>query len=68
MTRTDELEPGMRVVLPGGIVRTVAAVEPSGFVNRADLPIYNVLWLEPGDERWTGSGNSGIAASLWEVC
>lgn len=64
---TLELNPGDRVSLGGGqVVRTVALVKDSGYVNRHDRPIYSVLWREGSTPEWSG-GNSGTGDYLWTV-
>lgn len=62
--RTDELEPGDRLLIEGRHVRTVAAVVPLGYVNRLDEPIFAVRYAEGDMPEWS-AGNSGIARSLW---
>lgn len=68
MTKTTaELLPGDRVVLPGGLVRTVDRVVPNGWLNYRNEPIYNVMYREPAIPGVWSDGNSGIGASLWLV-
>lgn len=64
--RTDELDAGNVVQLPGGIVRTVDEIADSGYVNYRDEPIFYVNYREGRTREWS-SGNSGIARSTWEV-
>lgn len=67
MTKTTlELEPGDRVQLPAGIVRTVAKVEPNGWLNYRNRPLFDVLYLEGRTPEW-GHGNSASEASTWTV-
>ena len=64
---TLELQPGDRVVLTRkGVVRTVAKVTPSDYVNRHNEIIYNVHYREGRDRDWSG-GNSGLASTTWEL-
>lgn len=64
---TLELQPGDRVAIGNGrVVRTVASVAPSGYVNRRNRPLYNVLWREGSTPEWSG-GNSGTGDYLWRV-
>ena len=64
--RTDQLHPGMQVILPGNIVREVDRIVESDWLNRDDLPIYYVYWTEGRTPEWS-EGNSGIASTLWNV-
>lgn len=63
--RTDELKAGDRVLLPGGIVRTVDRVVESGWLNAKNEPILSVMYREPGVPGVWSEGNSGCARSLW---
>lgn len=66
--RTDELQPGDRVVHDGGrIVRTVDHVLPSGYLNRRHEPILNVYYTEPSEPGVWSGGNSGCVSSQWTV-
>lgn len=70
--RTDALQPGMRVILPTGAVRTVASVVLSGWVNDDDAPLLNVWYCEAPDSAygpgaWLGRANSSHPAGLWQV-
>jgi hypothetical protein len=63
---TLELAPGDRLRLPGGVVRTVMDVRDSEWVNYRNQPIFYVLYVEGRTEEWS-EGNSGIAATQWEL-
>lgn len=66
--RTDELQPGMTVLVPGArrLQRTVANVGPTGYVNGVGQPILAVLYAEGRTDEWSG-GNSALPGSLWSV-
>lgn len=66
--RTDALRPGDRVATfhGSGVVRTVARVVPSGWLNSGGLPIFYVLYAEEHTAEW-GEGNSALAATLWAM-
>lgn len=67
MQRTTlELQPGDRVRLGRTVVRTVATVTDSGYVNAQDAPIYSVRYVEGDTAEWS-AGNSGTAASVWDL-
>jgi hypothetical protein len=64
---TLDLEPGMRLLVARGIVRTVGAVTDSGYVATSG-PIFNVWYAGPvPDDGWPGPGNSGTRTSKWRV-
>jgi hypothetical protein len=65
-TITLALKPGDRVALPGGIVRTVESVRPSGHVNFADEPLYIVSYVEDGSAEWSAA-NIGHAQATWTL-
>lgn len=64
--RTDHLEPGTRVVLPGGLVRTIDRVTESQWLNRSNEPIFYVYYAEGRTPEWS-EGNSAIASTEWKV-
>ena len=64
---TRDLKEGMRVWLPGGAIRTVSGVEPSGYVNSADESLLTVHYREPADDAWTSTANSSSPGGLWNV-
>jgi hypothetical protein len=65
--RTDELQPGMQVILPAkGVVRTIDRIIDSGWLNDHNQPIFYVYWAEGRTVAWS-EGNSGIASTLWTV-
>lgn len=64
--RTDELQAGDRVRLPGGRARTVSTISPSGYVNRNDEPILTVYYAEGATGEW-GEGNTGAPGSPWKI-
>jgi hypothetical protein len=64
--RTDALRTGDRVVLPGGIVRTVAAVGPTAYANIRGELILVVQYREGPTPEW-GEGNTALASSEWMV-
>jgi len=61
---TSELVVGDRVLLPGGLVRTVAEVKTSEYLNYRNEPILYVMYQEGRTPEWS-EGNSGIEHSLW---
>jgi hypothetical protein len=66
-TRTDQLQPGMRVQLPcRGVIRTVDRITESDWLNRNDEPIFYVMYREGRTPEWS-DGNSGIASTTWQV-
>lgn len=64
--RTDQLMPGDRVRLPGGLVRTVKYVGTSNFVAARNQPILYVIYREGRTPEWS-AGNSSIRFNTWEV-
>lgn len=61
---TTDLRPGDRVRLSGGIVRTVARIEPAGYVNYRNEELLAVYYREGHTAEWSG-GNSAARGSLW---
>jgi hypothetical protein len=65
--RTDQLQPGVRIQLPGpNVVRTVDRVVPSEWLNARNETIFYVYYREGSTPEWS-EGNSGIASTLWTV-
>jgi metal-responsive CopG/Arc/MetJ family transcriptional regulator len=63
---TSQLERGDRVQLPGGLVRTVDRIVPSGYVNYRNEVISSVMYAEGRTDEWSG-GNSGVSGTTWTV-
>lgn len=63
---TAELVAGDRLLINGRLVRTVARVERSAFVNYRDEPIFYVMYAEGDTPEWSG-GNSGIGSTGWTL-
>lgn len=64
--RTDELQPGDRVLIGSRLVRTVDRVVPNGYVNYRNEPLSNVMYREPASDVW-GPGNSDAPGSIWNL-
>ena len=68
--RTDKLQPGDRLFLPlcGGHIRTVATVEPAGYVNHRNEPIYTVRYVDEGLPEGTPfrEGNTCNSSGVWQ--
>lgn len=64
--RTDELQPGDRVLVPCGPIRTVARVEASGYRVARNAPLFNVMYAEGRTPEW-GPGNSALADTPWTL-
>ena len=62
--KTSELRPGDRVMLPGGLVRTVGEVKVSEYLNYRNEPILYVMYSEGRTAEWS-EGNSSIERGLW---
>jgi hypothetical protein len=67
--RTCDLVAGDRVILPRGVVRTVATITATRWENHRGQTIFALHYVEvdPADlAEWSG-GNTAIAASEWEI-
>jgi hypothetical protein len=64
--RTDQLEPGDRLLVDGRYVRTVAEVRPTGYVNHRGETILAVVYAEGDTSEWSGA-NSGAPGTMWKV-
>lgn len=63
---TAQLRQGDRVQLPGGVVRTVASVDRTEYVNHKDAPLFAVMWAEYEHGVW-GRGNMAHAEHAWTL-
>lgn len=64
--RTDQLEPGDRVTLRNGIVRTVDRITPTDYTGTTGLPIVAVYYAEGRTDEWS-EGNTATSETLWTV-
>lgn len=64
--RTVDLQPGDRVELPLGHVRTVSSVTRAGYVNGRGQEILTVWYAEGWTLEWS-EGNTGAPDTLWTV-
>lgn len=63
---TLELQAGDRVLLPGGLVRTVAEVVDAGYLGRRGDSLLAVKYREGSTSEWSG-GNLAASDSRWEL-
>lgn len=66
--KTTELERGMRVRLPGGLVRTVDELQRTNLIGTYGNPLYFVSYIEGRTKDW-GPANSAADVTDWvTVC
>jgi hypothetical protein len=50
---TSELQSGDRVILTGGIIRTVHGVQSTGFTDAHNHGLFSITWLEGPSDDWS---------------
>lgn len=64
--QTIDLVPGDKVLLVGRHVRTVARVEPAGYIGMTGRPVHNVHYREGRTPEWSNA-NSGADTTEWTL-